>query len=363
MPTHPAVRLAGLGPVLAGIVALVGGVPAVADTAPTGLAFTRTAEPNEHAFTLLTPRGWQARGGIFRVDAATAGGPLNALAAKCDLAFTSDQRGTVMFHILPDMVYAHVGIGGGYWPPGSVYQGAVVRPLESAEQHLMSLFQHLHPRASEVQVVASRRLPGEVEALDRAAAYTNQLLGQVAGPGLQSRHDAAAAVIDYTEQGVRYRQIMGTGLVNEPAAMTWRNTRTLEFRAPAAEFERWRPVFDVMRFSVRFDPRWILKESNNQRQQADFVMKVLDEVRRIDGELAAHTRVTHAEIMNDNFLVLTGQEEFVDPRTGEVEVDTDAFRYRWKTDGGDVYYTVREDEDPNLFLQRTDYERTPVRQR
>jgi hypothetical protein len=342
---------------------LLGRAAAMAGTAPTGIAFTRSAEPNEHAFTILTPQDWQTRGGIFRVNAATAGGPLNALAAKCDLTFTSDQHGSVMFHILPDVVYAHVGIGGGFWPAGSVYQGAVVRGSEGAEQHLMSLFQSLHPRASEVQVVASRRLPGEIEALDRAAAFTNQLLGQVIGPGMQSRHDAAAAVIDYTEQGVRYRQIMCTGLVNEPAAMTWHNTRTLEFRAPAAEFDRWRPVFDVMRFSVRFDPRWILKESNNQRQQADYVMKILDEVRRIDSELAVHTRVNREEIMNDNFLVLTGQEEFVDPHTGEVEVDTDEFRYRWKTDGGDIYYTDREDEDPNLFLQRTDYKRTLVRER
>ena len=50
------------------------------------------------------------------------------------------------------------------------------------------------------------------------------------------------------------------------------------------------------------------------------------------------------------FLVLTGQEEFVNPRTGEIETDTNAFRYRWTTSGGDVYYTNREDEDPNIFL-------------
>lgn len=56
-------------------------------------------------------------------------------------------------------------------------------------------------------------------------------------------------------------------------------------------------------------------------------------------------------------------EEYVNPHTGKVEVDTDAYKYRWKTDGGDVYYTNREDENPNLFLQRTDYKRTPIRKR
>ena len=67
--------------------------------------------------------------------------------------------------------------------------------------------------------------------------------------------------------------------------------------------------------------------------------------------------------MNDNYLVLTGQEEFVNPHTGEVEVDTDAFRFRWTTDGGDRFYTDREDLDPNRVMQRSDYRRTPVRPR
>ncbi len=108
---------------------------------------------------------------------------------------------------------------------------------------------------------------------------------------------------------------------------------------------------------------WVLKETNNQRDQADFIMKVFNESNRIDQEMLAKSRVNQQEIMNDNFLVLTGQEEFVNPHTGETEVDTDAFRYRWKTDGGDVYYTNQEDVDPNNFLQRTDYQRSPVRKR
>jgi hypothetical protein len=61
---------------------------------------------------------------------------------------------------------------------------------------------------------------------------------------------------------------------------------------------------------------------------------------------------------------LTEQEEFVNPHTGEIEVDTDAFKYRWKTPGGkNIYYTNREEEDPNIFLKRTDYKRPPVRKR
>jgi len=328
-----------------------------------GLGFSRVNEPNEKAFSILQPQGWVAEGGIYRIQAHTAGGPLNALAAKCDLVFKNDSRGTVMFHVVPDIVYCHAGIGGGYWQPGSSYQGAVVRQIESAEQHLMALFHHLHPQATNVETVESRRLPWEIDAMERANQYTNQMLRQIGGQAMTIQVDAAGAIIDYTEGGQRYRQVMATGIVDNRAAMTWNNTRTLEFRAPLEEFDQWRPVMDVMRFSVRFNPRWILKESKNQQAQADFVMKVFDKARQIDQEILAKTTTNREEIMNDNFLVLTGQEEYVNPHTGETEVDTDYYRYRWKTDGGDVYYTNNEDVDPNTFMRRTDYQRTKVRQR
>ena len=157
-----------------------------------GLGFSPTNEPNENAFTILVPTGWKSQGGIFRVNAAEMGGPLNALVAKCDLAFSSPD-GTVMFHILPDIVYGHVGIGGGFWQPGSMYQGAVVRQLESAEQHLMSLFNYHHPQASEVQVLESRQLPWEIEAMRQASAYSNMLLAQIGGQGMVSEFDAAGS--------------------------------------------------------------------------------------------------------------------------------------------------------------------------
>lgn len=328
-----------------------------------GIGFSRSNEPNEQAFSILVPRGWRAEGGIFRVRADQAGGPLNALAAKCDLTFKSDSGGSVMFHIVPDIVYAHVGIGGGFWAPGSVYQGAVVRPLESAEQHVMALFHHLHPQARDVQTVEIRQLPWEIDALRRANEFTNGLLTQIGGQAMSVNVDAAAAVIDYTEGGARYRQIMATGIVDQRAALTWNNTRTLEFRAPAADFVQWQAVMDIMRFSVRFNPRWVLKESQNQQAQADFIMEVFDEVKRIDQEILAKTATNRDEIMNDNFLVLTGQEEYVNPHSGKIELDTDFYRYRWKTEGGESYYTNNESDDPNAFLQRTDYKRTKVRKR
>ena len=224
-------------------------VVADADTG-SGIAFTRVFEPKEAAFSILMPREWRHQGGIYRVNAAQAGGPLNAIEAKCDWLFTSDARGTVAFRILPDIVYAHVGIGGGFFHSGSYYQGAEVRALANAPTHLKSLIQSLHPSAVGLNIIDIHRLPGEIESLNRGLAYTNQLLVQIGLAGQTFQCDAAGAVYDYTEDGTAYREVMVTGIVDMRAALTWKNTRTLAFRAPAAQFDGWRPVMDVMRFSV-----------------------------------------------------------------------------------------------------------------
>ncbi|MBN2316995.1 MAG: hypothetical protein JXM79_23920 [Sedimentisphaerales bacterium] len=326
-----------------------------------GLVFHRTNEPGEQAFSILVPQGWRVEGGIFRVNPLQVGGPLNSVEAKCDMTLKSDSKGTVCFRILPDIVYAHAGIGAGFYPVGSSYQGAQVQPLVAAPTLLEAMLAQLRPNARAKKTLKVTALPGEKQSMERGLAYLNQLMSQI---GLQSYQcDAAGAVYEYLEGDVQYREILMTGLVNMPAALTWKNTRTLAFRAPAKDFESWKPVMDIIRFSVRFNPAWFLKEAGGQQERAKIIQKVYDEIRRIDQEIVQKTTINREEIMNDNFLVLTEQEEYVNPHSGEVEVDTDAYKYRWVTPGGDIYYTNREEENPNIFLQRTDYKRTPIRKR
>ena len=330
---------------------------------PDGIAFTRVGEPGEGAFTILMPKGWSMEGGIYRVNAASAGGPLNAMEAKCDLIFKSDPAATRAFRILPDIVYGHVGIGGGFWGPGSYYQGAMVRHLEDAPTHLKSIFSAIHGNAVATQILKLTRLPGEIQAMNQGMAYTNQLFAQIGLGHMAFQCDAAGAVFEYTENNTRFREVLLTGIVDMRAAMTWKNTRALLFRAPAQEFDKWRPVMDIMRFSVQFNPQWILKEMQGQQERARIVLRVYEEIRRIDREIARKTAVNREEIMNDNYLVLTGQEEYVNPHTKQVETDTDAYKYRWVTGSGDVYYTNNENENPNLFFHQTDFRKTPVRKR
>jgi len=336
------------------------GAGAAAASSLEGLALTRQAEARERAFSLLVPAGWSMQGGIFRIQAHLAGGPLNAIEAKCDLTLVSPD-GLASLRVLPDIVYVHAGVGAGLFPPGSNYQGAMVWPFQDAVQYLEPLFREARPQASAIEFVSVHRLPEEIRLLDEAQAFTNGLLRQIGGEAMATRHDAAGAVIDFEEHGRAMRAVLTTAIVDMPAALTWKNTRSLLFAAPRETFDTWRPAVDVIRASVRFDPQWILRESEGQRTGADFVMKVLDHIRGLDESIRLRQQVNREEIMNDNYLVLTGQEEYRNPHTGEIEVDTDAFRYRWTNAVGDRFYSDREDLDPNVFLHGGNYQRTPVR--
>ena len=330
---------------------------------PSGLSFIRKNEPKEAAFSILVPKGWQMEGGIFRLDASRIGGPLNAIEAKCDLTLKNNKKGTISFKILPDIVYAHPGIGGGFFPVGGNYQGAEIRQIVDAPGFVTAIFTNLHPNADNIKTLKIKRLPGEKQAIDKGLNYTNQLLAQIGLQSMSFKSDVAAGIFEYVENNIPFREIILTGIIDMPAALTWKNTRTLVFRAPVEQFDQWSPVLDIIRFSIQFNQKWFLKEAQGQQDRANFAMKVYDEMRQIDQEILEKTTTNREEIMNDNFLVLTEQEEYVNPHTGKVEVDTEAYKFRWVTSGGDIYYTNNEDENPNLFLQQTDYKLTPVRKR
>jgi len=355
--------LTQLLPLITIIILLVSQKEVLCSEKPTGISFNRKNEPNENAFSILVPKNWQITGGIFRVNPLQVGGPLNSIEAKCDLILQSDSKGTVSFHILPDIVYAHAGVGGGFFPIGGYYQGAEVRQMEDAITLIANGFSSLHPNATSISVIKTTKLPGEKQAIDTGLAYANQLLTQIGLQALSFQSDAAGAVYEYTEDGTKYREILLTGMVNMPAALTWKNTRSIVFRAPVENFDKWRPTLDIIRSSIVFNMEWFLKESKGQRERAEIVQKVYEECRRIDQEIMQKTTVNREEIMNDNYLVLTGQEEYTNPHTGKTEIDTDEYKYRWKTSEGDVYYTNREDENPNRFLNNSGYKRTKIQKR
>lgn len=330
------------------------------------VVFKRISEPRERAFTVLIPQGWQVEGGIVRVNPLTQGGPAQSIAAKVDFIIKKDSAGTVMERWLPDMAWYDPR-----WTPvgqmgmirvGGNYQGMTVMHIMSAQDFLRKIvFAQYHPGVSQVNVLETRRLPKLAEAFHQAAY---KIVGTLAR---SLRYDAALMRVAYTENNVRYKEMLVTVIEDTGSVGTgmWNNKLTFFMRAPEAEYTNWEPIFAVINHSIRISPTWMAGEVKGQLTRNKILDKTQKEIQRIGREIADHRYKTNAEIQNDMFLNLMGQEEYVNPYTKEVEIGTDNWKHRWTNESGDVLYTDNESYDPNLdvHLKRSDYKRTPIRKR
>ncbi|HEX7597105.1 MAG TPA: hypothetical protein VF518_02760, partial [Polyangia bacterium] len=260
--------------------------------------FVRTAEPREHAFTLLVPKGWQVEGGIFRVNPMQAGGPANAMEAKCDLAVKSDGTGSTMIRFLPKMIYADGPMVPGMFGPGSNYNGMQVVAMPSVEGYLQWLLRTSRPQATGVKIVQYQDRRDLAQAIQKAAAPLNAQVMQVGQRPMTFQ--AGALVVEYSEGGTRYKEALFTILGDwRASAASWWNDLTITMRAPAAEAERWKSVLDIIRNSIEMDARWVAGEAKGQGERCEIVQKTMEHIRKIDREIAENRSRTRSAIQND----------------------------------------------------------------
>ena len=233
----------------------------------------------------------------------------------------------------------------------------------SPEEFLVNtVFPQLRPGAADVRVVETKKLPSLAESYRQRTAAIPIIGGQF-------QFDAAMVTLDYVENGTRFRERMITLICDfgSVGAGMWNNDETATFRAPVAEFQAWEPVVQVIVNSVQINMPWLAGELRGQIQRSGKYRDVQAEVERIGREIAAHRQKTNAEINNDMFLTLTGKEEYVNPYTNQVEVDSGAWRHRWVNESGEIVFTNDESYNPNVVpdppFNRTDFKRSQIRPR
>jgi hypothetical protein len=339
---------------------------AAASPAP-AVMMQRTWEPNERAFSFLLPRGWKAEGGVFNVNPLEVNGPGNSIMPKCDLAVKADPAGRVMLRWLPAWNHADLSLaptGWGPFRPGMHYQGMPVRPIVGARQFLLELFRSLRPQAAGAKVVAEDPLPEIASAYARRAEPVNLNLRRM---GLAPiGFEALALALDYREAGEAFREVLFTTIADaRGGALLWSNEDTLAFRAPAAEFDARKPVLDSIRASRRLNPEWAAAVTRASGECAQSALETQRYIAEVAGQIAENRRRTHAGIRHENWLFLTGQEEYTNPFNGQTEVDTSRYRYRWTDRQGNMLYTDENSFDPNRIQEynNREWQRTPVRPR
>lgn len=323
--------------------------PGEAEAKPARLFMRRTVEPNEQAFSILVPDGWKTAGGIFNVNPLQTNGPGNTLSPKCDFAVKSDEAGTVLIHWLPSWNYADLSFspsGFGLFQPGQFYKGMPVRVMVSARDFLLEALRREHPQATAPAIVAEDPLTEVAQAFQQRAQAVNASLRQMGIRPMQ--FESLALVVEYDEGGRRFRETAMTTIAdNRHGAFQWSNENTVLFRAPAAEFAKWKPVLDLIRTSEQPNPQWLAQVARASGERARLALETQHYINRVGLEIVENRRRTNAEIRHEQWLFISGQEEYRNPFTGEVERGTSEYGHRWVNNRGDILYTDDNSYDPN----------------
>ncbi len=281
-----------------------------------------------------------------------------------------DDAGTVLLHLVPSYNYADLtaspqfAVGTGFFPWGSYYQGMLVKPLPTVEQFLEEVFAYYHPQVTGARPVQRIPLP-ELISYERKVYEASEMIARQMGyPGIGI--DAGMIVKEYSEGQIRYREALACALIDlRLTAAMWCNQYTLRLRSPASEEAQWRPVLDHIRQSITIDPEWNARVQRAIPQRAQNWRETQRYLQKIDREIWEHRAQTHAEIMHESYLFISGQEEYVNSFTKQVEQDTNEYKRRWTNYAGDVIYCDDERYDPNKdrAFNHVEWKLTPVRPR
>jgi len=326
---------------------------------PDNLVLQKIKEPSQNAFTILKPRNWLTEGGIVLWDPISSGGAGNSIESKIDFALKKDQKGSVKIHWLPDIYFADTrGMpAAAMFPQGSNYNGMPVLYKMDASSFLKGhVFPYLHPdiRPSSAE---AKELPDIVK-----LCYDTDKLKEM---GCQ--YDAAVAEFLYTEEGARYKEVAFCILqdMGPYAGGMWKNKNTVVVRAPEQYFDEWEPLFHEIGQSVVLSPQWVRSELIGQMQRGSTLIKTMADVARIGEEIQKGHARTNAEINEQAYLNLTGQEDYVNPYTREVERGSNEWDHRWVDDLGNVIYTNNDEYNPNLDLdlQMDGFKRSSIKRK
>jgi hypothetical protein len=261
------------------------------------VVFDRVVEPNENAFTIMVPRGWQIHGGIFNVNPLQVNGPGNTLSPKCDFAIMSDGRGTVMIRWMPSWNYADLTFsptGGAFFPPGQWYKGMPVRLMVSAKRFLCEMLQAERPRATGMTIVTEDPLEDATNAFYQQAEQVNRDLQRM---GLfPLKFESWGMQVEYEEDGQPYwEDVMVTICDNRAGAFMWTNENTFMMRAPAPVVSTWRHVLLEIRNSLETNPQWLAAVEKARGQRARLAWETQQYINRATAEITAKRQKAYEE--------------------------------------------------------------------
>jgi hypothetical protein len=214
---------------------------------------------------------------------------------------------------------------------------------------------YAHPGARNVSVTEQKILPE----LARTVAKEDKLIMDMG-----FSYKAALVAATYTENGKEFEEKFVTVIMNlgQAGAGMWKNRYTWSVRAPRGQLESYEPIFAAIGNSLTLNMQWVIGEIKGQLERAGIMNKTMAEINRIGQEITSHRQKTNELIQHESYLTLTGQEEYVNPYTNEVEMGSNQWNHRWSSNSDFVIYTDDPNFNPNDIpaLSHFEYKRSPV---
>jgi hypothetical protein len=328
------------------------------------MVFHKMNEPNENAFSLLVPSGWKITGGITRVDPNAGGGTGNTIEAKLYMKVSAPCN-KAEIGWLPDTRFFDMRRYPGneaapMFPDGSNYNGMTVMGILSPSDFIRSVaIPFVHPHARNIQVLNVQELPG--------LAGEFRKMSELMLTGYRFDYQSAILTLVYTENNTQYLEKMVCVIEDygQLGAGLWGNKETWYIRTEKPVFDSYAPVFATIGYSVKPNMEWLAREIRSQQVNSKIALQTQLEVAHIDSEIAEHRSRTNSEINTEMYLNLTGQEDYVNPFTGETEIGTNEWNCRWENEQGDIIYHNNQNYNPNedVNIKVKGFKRSEIRKK
>jgi hypothetical protein len=287
-------------------------------------SFYNFTDPNENAFAMKIPGGWQVfpNSGLMRpyID---AGVMLQAASDK--------QQG--FFYISPYRIYtvpnnlldfAGFTEGKYYDPSNGLATPMLVKKYTEARDFLNEYIQQLNVNAQVLEIV------------DRPDLINQNPISLVT--------KQSAAEMTYTANGLKYKLIAYIYLIEYSGTGIWAAT-LFGYYSPESLFNETEYLVLQSEKSFKVNPNWAAKEAKEANKRAGIISSTQDSISESISSSFEYKSESMDRINDEWSKTILGVEEVYNPETGDTRYVDSGAKYYWMDNKNNIYGT-ETDESP-----------------
>ncbi len=296
-------------------------------SAPSASYVTFT-DPLEQAFTVEVPQGWPVSGGMHRYAAVDVRPEVDVSSPDGGIRLRYGDQSIGPFEA-PNPLLAQAGysagtqVSNGY---GVTFQiDSYVPGAEFAQQYVQSAWASLCPGLS---VVNSTDRP-------QSAAALNQQVSAFASTGVQAHFDAGD--VSFTcANGLRGYEFAATLDTTSESGTIWMIYNLLGYLAPAAQTSQAQQALDHMAATFRQDPGWLQRQGNQAVATAQIASQAGQQIANDIQQGYWYRQSVNDQLRNSWSNTILGQQDEVNPDTGEEYKVASGYNYYWEGPTGQI---------------------------